>query len=281
MEKHKQERFPYKYFVITFLWSWAIWIPLSLVSRGVIQIDKELLSVVILPLLIAGAFGPMVGAFYCLRTLQGKGAITQYLRGLLDFNLGWQAWILPMFLFGCITWFAWILPEFWGEPRLEMLLPSVWIFPPYVILIILLGGGQEELGWRGYILDPLEEKLGVWLGNIVLGAVWALWHLPLFFTPGAHQMFMPFAGFVLLMIGYSWFFSWIREVSGKRTLAGLVAHGWANAFVPLFPIIVMVEGVVQPRYWIWLSLTFLLGLVTMLLRSGKDKQTKMHDEAAI
>jgi len=52
------------------------------------------------------------------------------------------------------------LPELWGEPRLEMLLPSVWVFLPYVLIMIFLGGGQEELGWRGYILDSLEERLG-------------------------------------------------------------------------------------------------------------------------
>ena len=82
-----------------------------------------------------------------------------------------------------------------------MLLPSVWIFPPYVLLMILLGGGQEELEWRGYIVDPLEARLGAWLGHLVLGVIWAFWHLPLFFIPGTSQTFMPFAGFVLLTTG--------------------------------------------------------------------------------
>lgn len=107
---------------------------------------------------------------------------------------------------------------------------------------ILFGGGQEELGWRGYIADPLEARLGAGLGNLTLGVIWAFWHLPLFFIQGASQRFMPFAGFVLLMTGYSSFFAWVRQVSGKRTLAGLMAHGWANAFVPLFPTVVMAAG---------------------------------------
>ena len=53
---------------------------------------------------------------------------------------------------------------------------------------------------------------------------------------------MPFAGFVLLITGYSWFFAWVRQVSGKRTLAGLMAHGWSNAFVPLFPTVALTAG---------------------------------------
>jgi len=266
-------KFPFKFFVIAFSWSWLFWLLLVLASIGIVTMEKDLLSTLILPIGILGSFGPAVGAFYCLRTLNGKGAVANYLRGLLDLNFGWRAWLAPILVLGGSTWVAWILPELWGVPRLEMLLPSIWVFPPYVIAMILLGGGQEELGWRGYILDFLEQRLGAWLGNLVLGVIWALWHLPLFFISGTGQSFMPFTGFILLMIGYSYFYAWVRESSGKRTLAGLVTHGWANAFVPLFPTIMMVEGATQPRFWIWVCLTFVIGLVTMVIRSRKEKFT--------
>jgi membrane protease YdiL (CAAX protease family) len=267
----KQARFPYQFFVVTFVWSWLVWFPLVLASVGILPIGKDLLSALTLPVTIVGVFGPAAGTFYCLKTLHAKGAIRQYLRGLLDFRLGWRAWLLPILVLGGSTWIAWILPELWGEPRVEMFLPSLWVFPPYVLLMILLGGGQEELGWRGYILDPMEARLGAWLGNLVLGVIWACWHLPLYFIQGSAQTFMPFAGFVLLTTGYSWFHAYVRQVSGKRTWSGLYSHGWANAFVPLFPTVVMVAGAAQPRYWIWVSLTFVIGLITMAIRSRKTK----------
>ncbi|MBK6429818.1 MAG: CPBP family intramembrane metalloprotease [Anaerolineae bacterium] len=87
-----------------------------------------------------------------------------------------------------------MLPELWGEPRVDMLLPSLWAFPPYVLFTILLGGGQEELGWRGYILIPGSTPRGV-VGNLVLGVIWACWHFAAIFYPGIDQTFMPFAGF--------------------------------------------------------------------------------------
>jgi hypothetical protein len=219
---------PYQFFVVAFTWSWLLWLPLVLVGSGILPIGKDLLSALTIPVTILAAFGPAAGAFYCLRTLHGKGARRQYLRSLADLRLGWQAWLVPVFVLGGSTWLAWVLPESWGGPRLAMLLPSAWVFPPYVLFVILLGGGQEELGWRGYVLDPMEERLGPWLGNLVLGAVWGIWHLPLFFIPGTSQAYTPFAGFMLLTIGYSWFFAWVRQVSGKRTLAGSIAHGWGS-----------------------------------------------------
>jgi uncharacterized protein len=262
----EEGRFPYRFFVVTFAWSWLIWLPLVLARAGIIPLGRDLLSAVTVPSIALGAFGPAAGAFYCLRTSRGKGAVREYLRGLLDLRFGWWAWLAPPLVLGGTTWLAWVLPELWGAPRLKMLLPSVWVFLPYLLLMIFLGGGQEELGWRGYILDPLEGRLGPWLGNLVLGVVWAVWHAPLFLITGTSQRFVPFVGFALVLIGYSYFFAAIRAAAGKRTMAGLVAHGWGNAFVPLFPTLVMAEGAAQQRYWIWAGLTLLAGVLAMIVR---------------
>lgn len=260
-------RFPFEFFTVTFAWSWLLWLPLVLAGAGLLPLKRDLVATLSTPVTIVAIFGPGLGALYCLKTRHGNGAVRAYLRGVLDFRLGWKAWLVPIATLGATTWLAWILPELWGAPRVNMLLPGLWAFPPYVLLMITLGGGQEELGWRGYILDQIEERLGPWRGNLVLGVVWAIWHLPLFFIPGANQTFVPFGAFVLLMVGYSWLFAWVRQASGRRTLAGLVAHGWANAFVPLFPTLVMAEGASQPRYWIWAGLTFGVGLIVMITRS--------------
>jgi membrane protease YdiL (CAAX protease family) len=154
-------QFPYRFFVVTFAWSWLIWLPLVLAGAGILPLGKDLLSALTVPWIALGVFGPAAGAFYCLRTLRGKGAVREYLRGLRDLRFGWRAWLAPPLVLGGTTWLAWVLPELWGAPRLKMLLPSVWAFLPYLLLMNFLGGGQEELGWRGYILDPLEERLGV------------------------------------------------------------------------------------------------------------------------
>ena len=124
----------------------------------------------------------------------------------------------------------------------------------------------------------MEERMGPWLGNLTLGIVWGGWHLPLFFIPGTSQNYMNFFGFLLLTIGYSWFFAWIRQLSGKRNLAGLIAHGWANAFVPFFPIIIMDKQAAQPRYWLWVSLTFVLGVVTMAIREKTQIKAMVKTE---
>ncbi|HRX17273.1 MAG TPA: CPBP family intramembrane metalloprotease [Spirochaetota bacterium] len=154
-----------------------------------------------------------------------------------------------------------------------MLLPSIAIFPVYWLAMVFLGGGQEEIGWRGYIMPFLEKRFGVFYGTVILGLVWAIWHLPLWFIPGSNQTYMNFCVFVMLTTGYSFIFSWGLKKAGNRPMSGLVMHGTANAFVPVFPVMVLNHNVSQPRYWIWVSLMLICG-ITLYLFSNHNNDSE-------
>jgi membrane protease YdiL (CAAX protease family) len=265
----EKEKFPLRFFIVTFLWSWLIWLPIVLAAFKIIPINKELLTSITIPVTIIAAFGPAVGAFVSLRTLKGKGAISTFLKSFLSINFGWKVWVTIFSLLSFSTAIAWFIPELFGESRLPMLLPNIYIFPIYWVMMVFIGGGQEEIGWRGYILAFLENRFGSWLGSIILALVWACWHIPLWFIPGTSQTYMNFIGFIMLTLGYSFFFSWIMKSSGKRPLVGLIVHGTANAFIPVFPTIIMTPGVLQTRFWIWTSFTLIIGIVTLSISNYK------------
>ena len=204
-----------------------IWLPQVLSALHVIPAGQELAAKANFPALVLAAFGPAMGALYSLRTLNGKGAVRKYLQGVLDLRIGWKVWIAPIALIGGSTCAAWILPELWGAPHLPIR-ASLLASPLNLLIIALLAGSQEEVGWRGYILDPLEGRLGPWLGSLLLGVIWALWHLPLFFIPESGLGAIPWPAFLLLTTGYSCFFSWLRAASWKRTFSGIFAHALVN-----------------------------------------------------
>lgn len=259
-------RFPFRFFFITFIWSWVLWTPLALGSLKIIPVSDTLLKNLILPMITLGAFGPLAGAVFVLYREKGKDSSRKYLQSYLDLNLGWKAYIIPILISGCSTFIAWFLPELFGANRLSMLLPSIWVFFPCLLFMIFLGGGQEEFGWRGYALSLLENKFGIWCANLILGIIWAFWHIPLWFITGTNQTYMNFGGFILLMVGYSYIFSWIRNISGNRPFSGLYVHGLFNAFIPVMPTFIMQKNVPQPRFWIWVSLTFSIGILITILR---------------
>lgn len=259
-------RFPFRFFIVAFIWSWIFWIPLVLASQGIITVSPKILSSITIPVGIVAAFGPLMGALITLHKEHGKVSTVKYFRSFLDLRLGWKAYLFPFLILGGCTAIAWLVPEIYGKERLSMLLPSIWLFIPYLLMMIFLGGGQEEFGWRGYALPILERQFGLWLANIVLGITWACWHLPLWFISGTAQTYMHFGGFILLMVGYCFLFSWIRDISGNRSFSGLFVHGVANAFIPFMPTLNMQKDVPQQRFWIWVTLTFFVGVLITIFR---------------
>lgn len=271
---------PLRFFAITFLWSWLIWSPLVLAGLGFLRLDEGPWSILVMPAAYLGAFGPAVGACYSVWTLRGRTGLIDFLKSFLSLRFGWKVWVAIFALLPAVNVVAWYLPELLDQERLPMLLPTAWVFPVWWLLMVLVGGGQEEMGWRGYILEPMEARLGIWVGNIVLGLIWTAWHLPLFLVPGTSQAYMPLAAFTIGLIGECLIFSWVMKASGGRPLAAVVAHGTINAVIPLFPTLVMASGVAQTRWWMHQTLLLILGVLFMLhhlrrsARGGENPELK-------
>jgi uncharacterized protein len=239
-------------------------------------LDEDISSSLTMPALFLGAFGPAVGACFSIWTLEGRSALMNFLRRFLSLRFGWKVWASMFVVLGSLSAVAWYIPELFGHDRLPMMLPNIYVIPIWWLLMVFLGGGQEEVGWRGYILEPLEARYGLWGGNIVLGLVWACWHIPLWFIPGSTQVYMPFIAFAIGTIGLSFFFSWLIKASGRRLLSGLIAHGTYNAFIPLFPTIVMESDVLQTRWWIHQILVLVVGILFML-RLTKNREASREN----
>lgn len=104
-----------------------------------------------------------------------------------------------------------------------------------VLLLSLISGPlNEEFGWRGYALDRMLVRFGFLKGSLMLGFIWAIWHLPWYFTPGQAQysllrdsvfhavMFVP----SVMML--SVFVSFVYVKTGRSILAGALVHMISN-----------------------------------------------------
>ena len=120
-------RFPFRFFLVTYLWSWILWTPLVLGSLKIIPVPGNLISKLTFPFIVLGAIGPLAGALFVINQEKDKGSARKYLRSFLDFNLGRKTYIIPVIIFGGRTFIAWSFPELLGEKRLAMLFPSIWV----------------------------------------------------------------------------------------------------------------------------------------------------------
>lgn len=173
------------YLLLTFGSAWLVWSPLLLAEY--LHLTLPVPSLVFITL---GTFAPSITALF----LTWRYAGGTELRRLLRRAVIWR--VSPV----------WYLIAIAGPALIMLLAMGVHVLlggtiPDYVpfgvrwlivvvnfILILLIGGPLgEEFGWRGLALPSLEARFSPLWASLILGVIWAVWHLPLFFISGSKQ----------------------------------------------------------------------------------------------
>ena len=95
----------------------------------------------------------------------------------------------------------------------------------FFVYILLVGGGvDEELGWRGYALPRLQQRYGALVASVILGLFWAGWHIPAWFTPGSGQDAISFPVFVVNVTAAAIILTWLYNSTGGSLPIVILAH---------------------------------------------------------
>ncbi|WP_410766603.1 CPBP family intramembrane glutamic endopeptidase [Haloferax sp. DFSO60] len=116
--------------------------------------------------------------------------------------------------------------------------------PLFILFEAIVGGGKEELGWRGFALPKLQARYGAVQSGLLIGVLWALWHLPMFFTASAPHGTWPLGQQVLWgvsIVGFSLVLTWLYNETGSAWIA-MLGHGAMNLLSGLIPIDATVVG---------------------------------------
>lgn len=213
---------PWIYFLATCIWTWSFfgityWLGLSGETGGIMGAA----------LVLAALSGPSVMAIIFISFALTKEGKQDYWKRIIDYKRIKFKWYLVIFLMiPTISILASLLSGYWNSPSfLSNKLHSLFLF----IIVVPLVPVLEELGWRGYVLDRLQEKYSSLNSSIILGIVWGFWHLPAFFLPGGALSAMPFGSFtfwlyMITIIELSICFTWIYNNTGRSTLAAILFH---------------------------------------------------------
>jgi membrane protease YdiL (CAAX protease family) len=99
---------------------------------------------------------------------------------------------------------------------------------PFAILLSTPSQAGEEVGWRGWALPRLAARLGLAPASVLLGVIWALWHLPLFFVPGADTFGQSFFVYLINVTAISVAIAWLWERTGRSLLLCMLLHAAVN-----------------------------------------------------
>ena len=114
---------------------------------------------------------------------------------------------------------------------------EAWYVMIAATIFSLIVGGQtgEEIGWRGFALPRLAARFGYGIGSIVLGVIWALWHLPLFFVRDADTYGQSFFLYTLQVIAISVAMAWLYQRTNGSLLLTMLMHAAINNTKDIVP----------------------------------------------
>lgn len=224
------------FFILSFGISWIFWIPSTLASFG---LDTRFLPDSISGLL--GAFGPSFAAIFISFYTGGKDIIKRLFKRFMIwripvewyiFVLFWPA-LLSIFTTYLYHLFGGSLPDFSHPPVMsvypippELKVIGPWPLLPVVFLQNLVAGSAmgEEIGWRGFALPRLQQKLNPLFASLVIGIVWALWHIPLYFNIN-QPLSETFWGWTFLgTIADAVIFTWVFNKTRGSLIPVLILH---------------------------------------------------------
>ena len=213
------------FLALTFLASWICWIPLAAFS---------------LPgpagqaLALLGTIAPSLVALWLTSRIEGRTGVDALLQRVTQgqvavrwyvFALGYTAAVkLVVALIHRVVAGEW--PRFGDTP---------WFIIPFAIAISTPVQAGEEIGWRGFALPRLAARFGLAPASILLGLIWAVWHLPLFFVGGADTQGQSFVLYALQVTALSTAFAWLYARTGGSLLLCMLFHAAVNNTKDIVP----------------------------------------------
>jgi CAAX protease family protein len=217
------------YFLMAYGFSWLGWLPYVLSQSGLGLFPFHLSEYFGLP----GAYlGPLLSGFLMTAVTEGKTGVRHLLRRFVLWRVGWQWYLFALIggpaimVLGTLT-----LPGAVGALHLPSL-QLVLVFLPVLVLEIFTSGLSEEPGWRGFALPRLQQQHGPLLGTLILGLLWACWHLPLFLT--AWQVvgtdLLTICEFVLGTMSLAIVITWVFNHTQGSLLLAILLHAALDTF---------------------------------------------------
>ena len=216
---------PLKFFLLVLVPSIPFWLV------GFLDLPKIL--PINLPISAMMFVCPMVAALMLVHQDNEPNGMMELLKRTFDFKrIKNKIWYAPILLLMPVV----MLLSYGMMRLLEMPLPEPYIpfyAIPFSFLAFFIGAISEEIGWTGYITEPLQERWGALVASIILGTVWALWHIIPWFQgyPNPEWVIWQCAATVALRI----LIVWLHNNTGKSVFAAILFHTTINVSIYMFP----------------------------------------------
>src|SRR5712692_4315199 len=222
-----------KFFSLTYAATWICWTASRAISRGGAAADPAL-AVLAGAVFLLGVFAPALVALALTERGEGRAATQALLRQVFKWRVGARWYVfavgyipavkLSVAVVHRVVTGAW--PRFGQE---------AWYLMAAAIVFSTWVQAGEEIGWRGYALPRLSDRFGLAPASVILGIIWASWHLPLFFFPESDIVGQSFPLYLLQATALSVALAWLYWRTQGSLLLVMLLHAAVNNTKDIVP----------------------------------------------
>ncbi|WMJ89227.1 CPBP family intramembrane glutamic endopeptidase [Anaerocolumna sp. MB42-C2] len=110
---------------------------------------------------------------------------------------------------------------------------SPWYLMIVAYPVLIIGGGVEEIGWRGFLQPQLERKFPFILSTLITASIWITWHLPLWLMPSSNHYGDSILGFAIMLFSWSFIGAAIYKAT-RSPLACVLYHAFINSIGAIY-----------------------------------------------
>lgn len=229
------------FFLIAFGWSWFWWalfiFGILKLPAGIGTLDVNFVSAAPLILVVFVApYGPTLAGFVMAAVTDGKAGVKNLWKRFWNRNLSIKWLLVCLLFFPVLQLIANLVTRTLDHQAYPLFAYSnLGVFVnAFIFDGFIHGGMSEEFGWRGYALPRFQARWNALTSSIVLGGIWAAWHIPLWFFPGDEHSQVNFWGWAFFIILFSIMMTWIFNNTNGNVLVAVLFHAMANAAGSLF-----------------------------------------------
>lgn len=251
---------PWRFFALTAGLAFGLGLPGAAATHGLLP------GRLALPLLLGALLSPGAAALWLRQREAGPAGVRALLSSFTAWRVhpGWYvvAVALP---FGVNAGALGLLAALGGEvPAVPgTLAPEQRAAPWLLPLVFLVPSAMEELGWRGHALPRLQSRCTALTASLLIGAVWAVWHVPLRLVADSTQGEIPFGWYAVNTLALSIVFTWLANSTSGRLLPVTVLHASVQISTVVLPVLPNATGDAD-AYRLSVAMTALVAAVLLL-----------------
>jgi len=223
---------PKQFFILIFAVTWTFWFAAPYLG------DPINSDPIFLMFMLAGLFTPFTTALYLIFISKNDALKSTFSNKLFNTKLvKWKTIPLFLILFPASIIISVLISTLFGYSFDQFTIADEFSFSiggiP-TLLVLFLAACFEELGWRGYAVESLNNKFNYFEATAIFGVLWSLWHLPMFFIPESYQAellqedFILVINFFVSIIPLAFIISWFCKKNSGSILGAILIHSIVN-----------------------------------------------------